>query len=222
MDWAPMRQPFSSPRMWDRGNARISDADAARFRARRAELKLGPLVIHANYLINLASPSPVLRTRSVQAFHQELVRAAALGADDSFTFFPSGSGLGSGSEAAISAIAQSLKHAARGLKLGEMKILLENTAGHGGSVGSTFEELKAILDACPDLPLGICIDTAHTFAAGWDIRSGEGLEGTLRDIDGTVGLDRVAILHVHIPRRCLDHASIGTNTLERAGSDLRG
>ena len=185
----------SSPRMWDRGNARISDADAARFRARRAELKLGPLVIHANYLINLASPSPVLRTRSVQAFHQELVRAAALGAD--YLVFHPGSGLGSGSEAAISAIAQSLKHAARGLKLGEMKILLENTAGHGSSVGSTFEELKAILDACPDLPLGICIDTAHTFAAGWDIRSGEGLEGTLRDIDGTVGLDRVAILHVN-------------------------
>ncbi len=71
----------SSPRMWDRGNVRISEADAARFRARRRELRLGPLVVHSNYLINLASPNPVLRTRSVQAFHQEIVRATALGAD---------------------------------------------------------------------------------------------------------------------------------------------
>ncbi len=71
----------SSPRMWDRGTSRITDADAARFRARRKELALGPLVIHANYLINLASPNPVLRTRSIQGFHQEIVRAVALGAD---------------------------------------------------------------------------------------------------------------------------------------------
>src|SRR6202044_163397 len=71
----------SSPRMWVRGPSRISEADATRFRDRRKELGLGPLVIHDNYLINLASPNPVLRTRSVQAFHQELVRALALGAD---------------------------------------------------------------------------------------------------------------------------------------------
>src|SRR5271154_6603414 len=60
----------SSPRMWDRGTSRISEADASRFRQRRKELALGPLVIHGNYLINLASPDPVLRTRSVLAFHQ--------------------------------------------------------------------------------------------------------------------------------------------------------
>src|SRR5580692_1319314 len=75
-------QIFScSPRMWDRGGMRIAETEATRFRARRKELGLGPLVIHDNYLINLASPNPVLRTRSVQAFHQELVRAIALGAD---------------------------------------------------------------------------------------------------------------------------------------------
>src|ERR1700732_1656086 len=75
-------QIFSaSPRTWVRGPSRISDADATRFRERRKELRLGPVVIHDNYLINLASPDPVLRTRSVQAFHQEIVRAMALGAD---------------------------------------------------------------------------------------------------------------------------------------------
>ena len=75
-------QIFSAnPRMWPRGGTRIADADAARFRARRAELGLGPLVIHDNYLINLASPDRVMRARSIQAFHDELVRAVSLGAD---------------------------------------------------------------------------------------------------------------------------------------------
>src|SRR6201981_202742 len=148
-------QIFSaSPRMWGKGNtSRIAEADAARFRDRRKELGLGPLVIHDNYLINLASPNPVLRTRSVQAFHQELVRAIALGAG-SLVAHP-GSGRESSPEAAVASISQGLKQATRGLKLGDLKILLENTAGQGTSIGSRFEELRAILDAAPELPLGI-------------------------------------------------------------------
>src|ERR1700736_4080027 len=71
----------SSPRMWAGGSARIGEVDAAAFRARREALGLGPLVVHANYLINLAAPQPMLRTRSIQAFHEELVRGMALGAD---------------------------------------------------------------------------------------------------------------------------------------------
>src|ERR1700739_4719772 len=71
----------SSPRMWQGGPARIPEVDAAAFRARRAELGLGPLVVHANYLINLAAAQPMLWTRSIQAFQDELVRAMALGAD---------------------------------------------------------------------------------------------------------------------------------------------
>ena len=96
----------SSPRMWNRGGMRIAEAEAARFRARRKELGLGPLVIHDNYLINLASPNPVLRTRSVQAFHQELVRAIALGAD--YLVAHPGSGRESTPLAAVAAIAQGL------------------------------------------------------------------------------------------------------------------
>jgi deoxyribonuclease IV len=189
-------QIFSaSPRMWTRGVGRLSEADASRFRSRRRELGLGPLVVHGNYLINLASPNPVLRTRSVQAFHQEIVRAIALGADYLVTH--PGSGRDGSLDAAIAAIAQGLRQAARGLKLGTLQILLENTAGQGYSVGSRFEELKAILDACPDLPLGVCIDTAHTFAAGWDIRAPEGLETALRDVDRTIGLGRVPVVHVN-------------------------
>jgi deoxyribonuclease IV len=191
----------SSPRMWARGNSRIRETDAARFCARRTELGLGPLVIHANYLINLASPNPVLRTQSVQAFHQELVRGWALGAD--YLVVHPGCRQESSVETGLAAIAQSLKQAARGLKLGELHILLENTAGQGSALGSKFEELKAVLDACPELPLGICVDTAHLFAAGWDIRRAEGLEAVLRHIDGTVGLDRVRVLHMNDSKTAL-------------------
>lgn len=185
----------SSPRMWTQGPLRISEADATRFRARRKELGLGPLVVHDNYLINLASPNPVLRTRSVQAFHQELVRAAALGAD--YLVAHPGCGREGSKEAAVTAIAQGLRQAARGLRLGDLQILLENTAGQGTSVGSRFEELKAILDASTDLTLGVCIDTAHTFASGWDIRTAGGLDATLEAIDRTVGLARVPVFHVN-------------------------
>jgi deoxyribonuclease-4 len=194
-------QIFSaSPRMWTRGAARISEADATRFRRRRKELRLGPLVVHDNYLINLASPNPVLRARSVQAFHHELVRALALGADY-LVLHPGCCGTerdpGRGMEQAISAIAQGLRQAARGLKLGDLQLLLENMAGQGTSIGSKWGELRAIIDAGGDLPLGVCVDTAHLFAAGWDIRTEAGLEKALLDIDGSVGLDRLRLIHAN-------------------------
>src|SRR5579872_935393 len=104
-------QIFSaSPRMWPRGGTRIADADAARFRARRAELSLGPLVIHDNYLINLASPDRVMRARSIQAFHDELVRAVALGAD--FLVAHPGASLGTETSQAISEVADGMRQAA--------------------------------------------------------------------------------------------------------------
>ncbi|HXW55590.1 MAG TPA: deoxyribonuclease IV [Candidatus Cybelea sp.] len=189
-------QIFSaSPRMWERGSSRISEADAKRFRDRRKELGFGPLVVHDNYLINLASLNPVLRARSLQAFHQEIIRAVALGAD--YLVAHPGSGRDGTSAAAVVAIAQGLRQATRGLKLGDLQILLENMAGQGSSVGSRMEELKAVLDACPDLPLGVCIDTAHLYASGWDLRNPAGLDAALRAIDQVIGLARVPLVHVN-------------------------
>jgi deoxyribonuclease IV len=214
-------QIFSaSPRMWARGTGRVNEAEASAFRARRKELALGPLVIHCNYLINLASPHPVLRARSVQAFHQEIVRALALGAD--FLVVHPGSGCGGSAEAAIGNIAQGLRQAARGLKLGELRLLLENTAGQGSCVGSKFEELRKIIDACPDLNLGVCVDTAHTFASGWDIRAAAGLEAALSEIDRTVGLARVAVVHVNDSKTALGsrvdrHEHIGKGKIGLGG-----
>src|SRR4029077_9547175 len=107
-------QIFSaSPRMWKGGPVRIPDADAAAFRARREELGLGPLVVHANYLINLATPQPMLRTRSIQAFHDELVRALALGAD--FVVVHPGSRGESKARDAVAMAVESIKQASKRL-----------------------------------------------------------------------------------------------------------
>jgi deoxyribonuclease-4 len=189
-------QIFSaSPRMWPRAGSRIAEAAAARFRARRAELALGPLVIHTNYLVNLASSDPVLRTRSIQTFHDEMVRALALGAD--FLVVHPGSAGGASSAEAIRAVAQGLRQASRGIHFGVLRVLLENTAGMGSAVGPRFEELRAILDQSPEVPLGVCLDTAHAFESGYEIHTAAGLEQTIADLDRFVGLSRVAVVHVN-------------------------
>ncbi|HKF51097.1 MAG TPA: deoxyribonuclease IV [Candidatus Acidoferrales bacterium] len=187
----------SSPRMWSRGTlgSKAMEASSARFRARREELKLGPLVVHTNYLINLASRQPVLRVRSIQAFHDEIVRAVSLGAD--FLVMHPGCACGVEMNIAIAAIANGLKQAARGIKFGNLRILLENTAGQGTSVGSRFAELQAILDLCAELPMGVCVDTAHLFAAGHDLRRAEGLDRALIELSTTIGLERVFVIHVN-------------------------
>jgi deoxyribonuclease IV len=193
-------QIFSaSPRMWAGGSARIPDTDAAAFRARRTELGLGPLVIHANYLINLAAPLPMLRTRSIQAFHEELVRGIALGADF-LVVHPGSRGAGSLQQPAIAAIAtitESVKQAAKRVPLGNLRILIENTAGMGSAVGSTLEEVANIVAGLSELGAGACLDTAHLFAAGYDISSEKGLEQTIEHIDKTIGLDNVPVFHVN-------------------------
>src|SRR2546422_5451349 len=135
--------------MWAGGVARIPDADAQAFRARRKELRLGPLVIHANYLINLAAAQPMLRTRSIQAFHDELVRGVALGAD--FLVVHPGSRGDATTEQAIASIAEAVKQAAKRVRLGTLRILIENTAGMGTAVGWRLEELREIVAQMKDL-----------------------------------------------------------------------
>src|SRR5690242_11315865 len=190
-------QIFSaSPRMWQGGPARIPDVDAAAFRARREELRLGPLVVHANYLINLAAAQPMLRTRSVQAFHDEIVRAVALKADF-LVVHPGARGDGNATQA-ISTIVDSLKQATKRVPMGGLKILIENTAGMGTAIGSRLEEVAEILAGLlRDLPGGACLDTAHLFAAGYDIKSENGLASTIEQIDSTVGLENVPVFHAN-------------------------
>ena len=186
----------TSPRMWPRpGRTRIADADAARFISRRAELGLGPVAVHANYLINLAATEPVARVRTIQVFRDEIVRAMSIGAD--FLIVHPGSARDGDMKRGTELVADALRQSARGLKLGNFRILVENTAGMGNSIGSRFEELAAILAGARELDLGVCLDTAHLFAAGFPIHTAEGLEQTLAHVDRTIGLDRVMVLHIN-------------------------
>jgi len=223
-------QIFSaSPRMWQVAKVGIPASDAKAFRARRQELGLGPLVIHANYLVNLAATQPMLRTRSIQAFHEELVRGVVLGAD--YVVVHPGARGGASMETAIASIVDAVKQAAKRVPLGNMRILIENTAGMGTSVGSRLEDVAAIIyglnrgggsDRTDDRPLqiGACLDTAHLLAAGYDIRSEAGLEQTLDAIDRTIGLEDVPVLHMNdskIPLggRVDRHAHIGEGKIGR-------
>jgi deoxyribonuclease IV len=223
-------QIFSaSPRMWQVAKVGIPASDARAFRARREELGLGPLVIHANYLVNLAATQPMLRTRSIQAFHEELVRGVLLGAD--YIVVHPGTRGDASIESAIASIVDSIKQAAKRVPLGGMRILIENTAGMGSSVGSRLEEVGAVVhdlnrgggsDRTDDRPLqvGACLDTAHLLAAGYDIRSEAGLDQTLDAIDRTIGLQNVPVLHMNdskIPLggRVDRHAHIGEGKIGR-------
>lgn len=189
-------QIFSaSPRMWQGGPARIPEVDAQAFRERRDELGLGPLVIHANYLINLASAQRMLQTRSIQAFHDEIVRSIALGADF-LVVHPGAQGESSAGQA-ISTIIESVKQASKRAPMGGLHILIENTAGMGSAVGARLEEVGEILAGLQNLPVGACLDTAHLFAAGYDIKSEAGLASTVGQIQSSIGLDNVPVFHVN-------------------------
>jgi deoxyribonuclease-4 len=152
-------------------------------------------VIHANYLINLASEQRMLQTRSIQAFHDEVVRAMALGADF-LVVHPGARGEATAAQA-VATIIESVKQAAKRSHLGGLEILIENTAGMGTAVGSRLEEVAEILQGLSSLPVGACLDTAHLFAAGYDIKTEAGLASTLGQVEGSIGLDRVPVLHVN-------------------------
>jgi len=189
-------QIFSaSPRMWQGGSARVAEVDALAFRARREELRLGPLVVHANYLINLASAERMLQTRSIQAFHDEIVRALALGADF-LVVHPGARGEATAGQA-ISTVVESVKQASKRAPMGGLRILIENSAGMGTAVGSRLEEVGEILAGLRGLPVQACLDTAHLFAAGYDIKSEGGLSSTIGQIESTIGLENVPVIHAN-------------------------
>jgi len=170
--------------------------ECGRFRAVRQAYGLSPVAIHDNYLINLASAEPFIRERSIAAFRRELVRAVALGADYLVTH--PGSAKGASPAAALRTCVESLRQAAAGLKLDGLTILIENTAGQGSVIGRTFEEVAEILaGAEKDLPMGACIDTAHSFEAGYAIHTAEGLRAAVKQLDTTIGVKKVRVIHAN-------------------------
>ena len=131
----------------------------------------------------------MLRTRSIQAFHDELVRGIVLGADF-LVVHP-------GARGENPTIVESVKQAAKRVPLGRLRILIENTAGMGTTVGSSLEEVADLVAGLADLNAGACLDKAHLFAAGYDISSERGLEQTIAQVEKTIGLDNVPVFHVN-------------------------
>jgi len=188
-------QMFSAnPRGWKALDP--SPEECERFRAARAAYRLAPLVIHDNYLINLASPDAQLREKSVAAFRREIQRAVALGADYLVTH--PGSAREASAAQGIKTCVDSLKQAAQGLSLDGLTLLIENTAGQGSVLGRSFEELSEIIaGAGHDLPMGACLDTAHCFEAGYAIHTARGLAEMLKQLDSTLGIGRVRVIHAN-------------------------
>jgi deoxyribonuclease-4 len=190
-------QLFSrNPRGWTAKP--LSLADIALFRKTKKATKLSPVMIHCNYLVNLCAHDRDLLEKSRASFREELERALLLGVD--YLVVHPGSARGACETDGILQCAQSLKIACKGLRLGSLRILLENTAGQGECIGHRFEHLREVIDACPRLPLGVCFDTAHAFTAGYDIREADGLQATIQALNRTVGTKNVRAIHFNDSR----------------------
>jgi deoxyribonuclease-4 len=175
----------------------IDEQARARWRAARARTGVDPAMVHACYLLNLASPRKWLRAKSYRALAEELRRCALL--DIRHLVIHPGAHCGDGEAAGVARIAAAIERLYDEQPDNPTRLLLENTAGQGSSVGHTFEHLRDILGGMRRHAdrVGVCIDTAHTLAAGYDITRGEGWQATFERLDATVGCDRVAGFHVN-------------------------
>lgn len=184
----------SSPRQW--APYELSRPQCAEMTRLREKYDLKPLVIHTNYLVNLASITPLFLKKSIEAFRGEIERALALCAD-CLVLHP-GSFRGADREAGLVQTAAAIAAATTGLDLakGNLTILIENTAGAEYSLGASFEQVAEVLDRLRGLvPVAACIDTCHTHVAGYDIVHESGLRQTLQHLDETIGLKNVRVWH---------------------------
>jgi len=171
------------------------------------------VVSHDSYLINLASPDPDVRQKSIALFREELIRCEALGVPSLVTH--PGAHMKAGEEAGLKRVAEALDELHRNLPGLKVVTCLEITAGQGTALGYTFEHLRAIIDmvAAPER-LAVCLDTAHLLAAGYDLTSAAGAKAVLQELDTVVGKRQVRVLHMNdskTPRgsRVDRHAHIG-------------
>jgi len=211
-----------SPRMW-RPTAHTEEA-LTRFRERRAEAGIGVVVCHALYLVNLASPDRVIRSKSLTAMKATLETAAAIEAEG--VIFHIGSHVGSGFTNGLRRVLPALRRLLE-LTTERTWLLIENSAGAGGTIGRSVDELEAIFDRVDGHPrLGVCLDSCHWFVSGIDVTDPDTLGAAVTDLDQRVGLDRLRALHVNDAAAELGsnrdrHASIGQGTMgERLGTFL--
>jgi deoxyribonuclease-4 len=211
-------QIFSaSPRMYKA--PKVKPEQAERMRELRKKFDVGPLIIHAGYLINVCAQSDEIREKSIAAFRGEIERALALGSEG-LVLHP-GSWKGLTREEGLKRAADSIERAIDGIEWQgtDFKVLIENTAGAEFSLGGSFEQVAELVARLrPVAPMGVCLDTCHTHVAGYDLVSPEGYEETLKQIEATVTFEAVKVWHCNDAKAArgskLDrHEHIGEGTM---------
>jgi deoxyribonuclease IV len=207
-----------SPRTWRPTNH--DPANFERFKERRAEAGIGGVVCHALYLINLASPNDEIYEKSVAALENTMDVGCAIEADGVVFHVGShqGAGFDAGLDRAVPALARALERCSETTWL-----LIENSAGAGGTIGRSIDELAALYGALDGHErLGICLDSCHLFVSGYDVTKRNELDRVLDEVDAKIGLDRLRVLHVNDSKAPLGsnrdrHDNIGDGLL---GEDL--
>ena len=205
----------TSPNRWK--SKALTQADIDGFLAARTETGIWPIVAHDTYLINLGSPDEELWTKSIDAFHDELKRCEQL--ELPYLVMHPGSHMGAGDEAGLRRVADALDILRERTVGFHVKVLLETTAGQGTNLGHRFEHLAQIMDWVRDASwLGVCLDTCHVFAAGYELRTREGYEETIQQFDRVLGLHLLKCIHLNDSKGCLGchldrHEHIGKGEL---------
>ncbi len=201
----------------------LSPAEIDRFTAARADAGIHTVAAHTSYLINIAAAERRHLMRSCAALEKELVRAAALQISD--VVLHPGSHMGIGEALGLAKAVESLNRVLSQQPRTNARILLETTAGQGSNLGYRFEQLAALIDRVEDKSrIGVCLDTAHIFAAGYDIRSMDAYTEVMRLFDSTIGLKYLKLLHLNDSKKELgsrvdrhEHIGQGTIGLEAFG-----
>jgi deoxyribonuclease-4 len=207
----------SSPRMWRA--PKVDPQQAKRMRELRASLDVGPLVIHTSYLVNVCSQSDEVREKSVVAFRGEIERALIFGAE--YLVLHPGSWKGLTRDEGLKLAVDSIARAIDGLPWQEtgFHILIENTAGAEFSLGGSFEQVAELVSRLrATAPMGVCLDTCHTYVAGYDLATAEGYAKTMEQVGATVGFEAVRVWHCNDAKAALGskldrHEHIGQGTM---------
>jgi deoxyribonuclease-4 len=208
-------QIFShSPQVWQDPN--IGDDEAEQFRERSDEEGVGPWVVHSSYLVNLCTPKDDLREKSIDSMQKEVDAAEKL--DIEYVNVHLGAHTGAGVEGGLDNAASALDE----LEIPDgVTVLIESDAGSGTKLGGDFEHLAGVLDRS-EQDLEICLDTAHMFAAGYDLSTVEGVEDTVEEFDDVVGLDKLACIHLNDSKHDCgtnkdEHAHVGEGLIGEEG-----
>ncbi len=200
----------------------IEPSASERFLSDCRKFKISNCHVHTPYIINLASRETATREKSVKMIVDDLKRSDSIGAKCAVTHIGTSAGMRRGE--AVAQAVRSIKKILDKTRGSRTKLLIENSAGQGSTLGDTFEEMAEILDGTrPDL--GVCLDTAHLFAAGYEIRSPESFEKMLKNINTTFSAERIGLIHCNDSKTGLGsrkdrHEHIGKGEIGKRGFEL--